>query len=944
MRHKSIISAAFLVMLLSGGGLQARPTTADEAAMVVTGWLKADPKPLAAPLGRRVRNVETFTDDSGGLAYYIVYLQPSGFVIIPADDLIEPIVGFADDGLYEPSAENPLGALVAADLSARIAAVRDSSNTRKEIEAQGRESPGSKWRRLIDLAEDRAGEFKLMGLMHPGDIRVLPLVQSKWSQTTACGEYCYNYYSPFHYPAGCVATAMAQLMRYHEYPTDPIGVREFMISVSGSRGEQKASTRGGDGLGGPYNWGAMVLRPQYSCSTLTEAHRQAIGALCYDAGIAVEAIYTSNGSGALMPDAKKALVNVFQYSNAILGYDPEGGIHSGLTEMINPNLDAGAPVILAVSDPSDAILAHALVCDGYGYESATLYHHLNMGWHGVDDAWYNLPQVNGVKAKYAVVFTCIYNIFTAGKGEIISGRILDPAGRPIVNARIFAGRDDGTTHTAATDDRGIYALVNLDSDTAYTIWPQADGCVFSSRAVETRRSRDNSGSLGNRWGVDFYAQSAPSPPAAKLIYVDADAPLDPGPGEPGVSDPDEDGSSEHPFDAIQQAIDAATSGDTVIVLRGAYSGDGNRDLDFKGKAITVRSEDPNDPNLVIIECGGTADNPHRGFEFHRYETSLSVLAGVTITGGYHERGGGLYCGDGARPTVANCTFRGNLAILGGGLYNESSPKLTNCLFGDNSADGGGGMYNNGQTSESNPVLAGCVFRGNTAILNGGGLYDLGRGAKPALTNCAFIQNAVSAGGGGAMRNSISASPILTNCLFIENAAATCGGAIRNSNGAGARLTNCTFGANSAANGRALASTPDDVGSQAAGALEVTNCILWDSGDEIINDDNSIVTVAYSDVQGGLMAEPWPGEGNMDADPYFADPSHRDYHLKSQAGRWDPRNRSWIQDAVTSPCIDAGDTSTPLGLESPPNGGVINMGAYGSTAEASKSHFSSAQSQ
>ena len=885
MRCKNIIFIVFLVGLFSGG-VQARPTTADEAAMVVTGWLKTDPQPLAAPLGQQVMNVETFPDDNGGPVYYIVYLQPSGFVIVPADDLVEPIIGFADDGLYEPSAENPLGALVTADLSARIAAVRDEHDLRKEAEAQGRENPDNKWRRLIDLAEDRDGGFELMVLMHPGDIRVLPLVQSKWSQAAACGEYCYNYYTPFHNPAGCVATAMAQLMRYHEHPTDPIGVHEFMISVSGSRGEQKAYTRGGDGLGGPYDWNAMVLRPEYNCGALSEANRQAIGALCYDAGVAIETAYTSNNSGAMMPDVKEALVSVFQYSSAVLGYDPESGIHSGLMEMINPNLDAGAPVILAVSNPLDAILAHALVCDGYGYQSTTLYHHLNMGWHSVDDAWYNLPDINGVKARYSVVFTCIYNIFTTGKGEIISGRVLDPAGQPIVNARVFAERGDGATHTAATDERGIYALVNLDSDAAYMVWPQADGCVFSSRSVETRRSRDNSGLSGNRWGVDFYAESAPNPPAAKLIYVDADAPLDPGPGEPVVSDPDEDGSIEHPFDAIQQAIDAAVSGDTVIILRGTYSGDGNRDLDFKGKAITVRSEDPNDPNFVIIECGGTADNPHRGFEFHQYETPSSVLDGLTITGGYHERGGGMYCGDGARPTVTHCTFRGNSAILGGGLYNDSSPKLTNCLFSNNSADGGG----------------------------------------------------------GAIHNNMSATATLTNCLFIENAAATCGGAIRNSNGAGATLTNCTFFANSAANGRALACTPDDGGSQAAGALEVTNCILWDAGDEIINDDNSIITVTYSNVQGGSAEGSWPGEGNMNADPYFADPSRHDYHLKSQSGRWDPSSQSWIHDTVTSPCIDAGDTSTPIGLEPLPNGGIVNMGTYGGTAEASKSHFGSAQSK
>jgi hypothetical protein len=62
----------------------------------------------------------------------------------------------------------------------------------------------------------------------------------------------------------------------------------------------------------------------------------------------------------------------------------------------------------------------------------------------------------------------------------------------------------------------------------------------------------------------------------------------------------------------------------------------------------------------------------------------------------------------------------------------------------------------------------------------------------------------------------------------------------------------------------------------------------------------------------------------------------DCHLKSQAGRWDPVARLWVQDEVTSPCIDAGDPATPAGDEPQPNGGRINMGAYGGTAEASKS--------
>ena len=74
------------------------------------------------------------------------------------------------------------------------------------------------------------------------------------------------------------------------------------------------------------------------------------------------------------------------------------------------------------------------------------------------------------------------------------------------------------------------------------------------------------------------------------------------------------------------------------------------------------------------------------------------------------------------------------------------------------------------------------------------------------------------------------------------------------------------------------------------------------------------------------------------DDFFGDSSNDDYHLKSQAGRWDPNSQIWIQDGVTSSCIDAGDPMSPIGFEPFPNGGIINMGAYGGTTEASKSYF------
>jgi uncharacterized repeat protein (TIGR01451 family) len=121
------------------------------------------------------------------------------------------------------------------------------------------------------------------------------------------------------------------------------------------------------------------------------------------------------------------------------------------------------------------------------------------------------------------------------------------------------------------------------------------------------------------------------------IYVDNDAPNDPEPNNPDISDAVENGSTEHPFDAIQKAINAASDDDTVIVLPGTYTGTGNRDIDFNGKTITVRSSNPDDPNIVastIIDCQGTEAEPHRAFYFHTGEDQASVVHGLTIINGY----------------------------------------------------------------------------------------------------------------------------------------------------------------------------------------------------------------------------------------------------------------------------------------------------------------------
>jgi len=192
--------------------------------------------------------------------------------------------------------------------------------------------------------------------------------------------------------------------------------------------------------------------------------------------------------------------------------------------------------------------------------------------------------------------------------------------------------------------------------------------------------------------------------AQQLIYVDDDDPAD--------------------FKTIQAAIDDAKDGDVVVVKPGTYTGDGNRDIDFKGKAITVRSE--NGPENCVIDCDGTESDPHRGFYFHNGEGVDSVVQGFTITNGYGQKeqfgdylwsfGGGIYC-IGSGPSISNCIITGNSAIQGAGIFawKNSSIKISNCSIKGNLGRGGIYCWRNTTTTIIDCVISSNESRGIYAM-------------------------------------------------------------------------------------------------------------------------------------------------------------------------------------------------------------------------------------
>jgi parallel beta-helix repeat protein len=166
-----------------------------------------------------------------------------------------------------------------------------------------------------------------------------------------------------------------------------------------------------------------------------------------------------------------------------------------------------------------------------------------------------------------------------------------------------------------------------------------------------------------------------------------------------------DGTGDYP--TIQTAIDDANDGDIILVADGTYSGEGNRNISFKGKAITVRSE--NGPENCIIDCNS---EKYSGFVFDSGEDANSILDGFTIINAHP----GIQCRK-SSPTIKNCIITNN-SYSGIKCREYSSPTITNCKILNNTASDGGGICID---SGSEPIIQSCIISGNSAE-SGSGIY------------------------------------------------------------------------------------------------------------------------------------------------------------------------------------------------------------------------------
>lgn len=505
--------------------------TPAQAHAQVRSWTAAHPGVFGEKLGGPSGKVLTAADRGANL-FHAVELSDGGFAVVSDSD--GALLAFADEGRFATTNSAPLWDMLLAATGAATAGGRDGFSS-------GAESDAPTLPDGVTVSETTVSSMLLSSTSIASqsgieDLRVPPLVKSKWNQKTAGGKNVYNYYTPGNVHCGCVATAMAQLMRFHEHPAGAVAAKTKKCLYNGTATNLTMQ-------GGTYSWADMPLVPTSSAST---AQRQAIGKLTSDAGISVHMQYASGGSAASTMVAAYALTNTWGFAQTQFaisgnsGNEPDGYmIDDEIEGSILANLDAGFPCILGIQGSSGG---HAVLADGYGYTGSQRYIHLNMGWSGTSDFWYYFP-VSASGYTFTNLDEVMYNAFPTNTGNIVSGHVTDSRGNAIAGATVnWSGykagwwRNTPVSGTAVTSDYGVYAFIVPNANVTITsltvslegYHPAAAGDFIAtsqskSYAVAISLLEANPTDLqyyinvipeiGNSWGNDLTLEAYPVDPS-----------------------------------------------------------------------------------------------------------------------------------------------------------------------------------------------------------------------------------------------------------------------------------------------------------------------------------------------------------------------------------------------------------------------------------------------
>lgn len=357
---KKLLLFTSAVMLFMGQ-MFANPVDVDTAKNLGAKYLSNNV--LSAKNITGIEHVYTLSSDNG-TPYLYVFNYENGYVVMAADDRAYPVLGYCDDAAFDVN-NIPEG------LRYYLGHYGRQIQYAIDNELVADEEVAEQWELL------RKEGITMKTRMEKA---VNPLISTTWDQGWPYNYYapaCQSYWTNNHCYAGCVATAMSQVMKFWNWPETGNGEHSYSTS---SYGGTLSANFGAT----TYNWAIM---PNQLGSQANEA-AQAVALLMYHCGISVDMKYDPNGSGAYTEDVPEAVINYFRYGSCTYVDARDYYTKTAWEDKLIAQLDRGIPMVYAGSDTDGG---HAFNCDGYNNQR---YFHFNWGWSGSYNNYYQIDALN----------------------------------------------------------------------------------------------------------------------------------------------------------------------------------------------------------------------------------------------------------------------------------------------------------------------------------------------------------------------------------------------------------------------------------------------------------------------------------------------------------------------------------------------------------------------
>ena len=591
---------------------------------------------------------------------YIYNIGAQGFVIIAGNNVLPPVLAWSNQGVFPNLEEAP----------ENFASWIRHYEEMIDYAMANHIAPEAKIQRLWEEAAQ--------GIFGTRDAQTVdPLTATRWNQDCFYNEYCpatsggWWWGGPCgHCYAGCVATAMAQVMKYWNYPETGFGSHSYIHSEYGEQSANFAATT--------YHWDEMPND--------VWDYNDAVATLLYHCGVSVNMNYSASGSGAQSQDVETAMRSYFGYCGAKYhqksSYQDEAWI-----AMLKAELDLSHPIYYSGANGDSG---HAFVCDGY--DNNDLFH-FNFGWSGSGDAFYSTYDVNGFNQGQAAVT----NLFP------VSIQADD-------NGIIYVSEDgtgDGSSWENATDKLQFASALSSGGSTK--VWVKAGTYYGDTSDTEGAFSI----SARNRVYGGFEGNEAP----------DYDLSLRDFEKNPTILD----GQGARRVLLQDQAFTSASMPiwDGFIIQNGAIgSGAGvylnnyvtlnnciirNNEASMYGGGVYINSTGGT-AHVTLYNCivsdnvasmgGGVCDRVGADYTNCRINNNIATT-----------KGGGIYLYNNTEPTLKNCIINNNTANNAGGMYARGQFTAYNCDFVMNLAtESVGGIYHENNHNK----YYNCIVWGNVA--------------------------------------------------------------------------------------------------------------------------------------------------------------------------------------------------------------------------------------